>query len=453
MEENKKVKGIRIRTFNTCMIVLCCIVYLFLIYATASMPSRYQTLIQDTDQYITCQKDAEQVYQASDYLTEQVRLYVENMNIRYMQNYFVEANETRRREKALEELKEFNSDERVQKALESALNSSNDLMEREIYAMKLVTTANDYGMDSVPEEVQNMQLTAADAALEPEEMIEKARDLVFNEGYQDAKALIYSHLSYFAENITENMRNQQEKSVKILGNTLDFQRILISILFVINILTFIVITKLIVKPLSIHIQHIKDNSALEIMGAYEFKYLALTYNDIYEINAANERMLVQKAEHDSLTGLLNRSAFEEIKNLLRKSSIPLALAVVDIDKFKTVNDENGHETGDEILKTVASQMRKSFRACDYVIRLGGDEFVILLTNITEDNRDVITRKFEDLNIALGQPENGLPAVSISVGVAFSECGFTGDLFEKADKSLYQAKNNGRSQCCFYKKAD
>ena len=65
MEEEKKVRGIKIRTFNTCMIILCCIVYLFLIFATASMPSKYNALVQDTDQYINCQRDAELVYQAS----------------------------------------------------------------------------------------------------------------------------------------------------------------------------------------------------------------------------------------------------------------------------------------------------------------------------------------------------------------------------------------------------
>ncbi len=65
MEEEKKVRGIKIRTFNTSMIILCCIVYLFLIFATASMPSKYNALVQDTDQYINCQRDAELVYQAS----------------------------------------------------------------------------------------------------------------------------------------------------------------------------------------------------------------------------------------------------------------------------------------------------------------------------------------------------------------------------------------------------
>ena len=221
----------------------------------------------------------------------------------------------------------------------------------------------------------------------------------------------------------------------------------------VNIITFVVITKLIVKPLSIHIKHIKENDSLEIVGSYEFKYLALTYNDIYELNAENEKMLVHKAEHDSLTGLLNRAGFEDIKTLMMGSNMPIALAVLDIDKFKTVNDENGHEIGDEVLQTVAAQLRQSFRSCDYVIRLGGDEFVVILTNIRPENQNAVRRKFVNINEALRKPEGRRPGVSVSVGVAFSGNGFTDDLFEKADKMLYEVKNNGKCGCRFYEETE
>lgn len=127
-----------------------------------------------------------------------------------------------------------------------------------------------------------MPLTAADAALERGAMIEKACSLVFDEGYQDAKALIYSHLSHFTATIMDATRQRQANSETVLLRVLSGQRIFISVLFVITLINFLVIAVLIIRPLSIHISHIKENKALEIVGSYEFKYLALTYNDIYK---------------------------------------------------------------------------------------------------------------------------------------------------------------------------
>ena len=101
--QTKQTKGLRIRVLNTCMIVLSCIIFLFLIYNTAVMPSQYHQFITGTDEYIACDEDAAELSQASDYLTEQVRLYVQNMDPIYMERYFEEVNVTRRRENALEE--------------------------------------------------------------------------------------------------------------------------------------------------------------------------------------------------------------------------------------------------------------------------------------------------------------------------------------------------------------
>lgn len=424
MKENKNIKGVKIQTFNTRVIILCGFLFVILIYATALLPSRYNALIKDTDQYINFQKDAQMVNDASDYLTEQVRMYVESENIRYMENYFEEVNETKRREKALEELKKCSTDENAKDSLEAAVRSSKDLMKQEIYAMKLVLVADGYDdMESLPEKIRETQLTTSDAVLKPEEMKEKARKIVFSEEYENSKEQIYSYLSGYVDNITGRIKIQQEKSVKSLGDILVFQRIFIILLFTVSILTFVVITKLIVKPLSMHIRNIRENIPLEVTGSYECKYLALTYNEIYEQNAAREQMLLQKAEYDSLTGLLNRGAFEEIKKLLKENPFPIALAVIDIDKFKDVNDQNGHETG--------------------------NEFVVIITNIKSENQQAIRRKFVNINKILKKSEDIIPQVSISVGIAFSLNGYTDDLFGKADTMLYEAKNNGRSGCRIY----
>ncbi|MGN1095923.1 MAG: GGDEF domain-containing protein [Eubacteriales bacterium] len=452
-ENTRNIKGVRIRTVNIFMIAISCILYIFLIYNTAKMPQKYNKLISNTEEYIACEESASMVMRASDYLTEQVRLYVQNMDVKYMNAYFEEANITRRREKALDELKKYETSESTVNSLKAALQNSNDLMNREIYAMKLISLANGYGDDILPEEVRSCVITAADAALSPDKMIEKARELVFNEGYQDAKALIYSHLSHFTDGVIGAMEAKEEQSISELGDTIVTQRIFITLLFIMNAITFIAITLLIVKPLSIHIKRIKENETLEIVGSYEFKYLAFTYNDIYELNSVNEKMLEYKVEHDPLTGLLNRAAYDRLKMLLADITSPLALIVIDVDNFKQINDTYSHKVGDSVLRSTASILQGTFRSDDYVIRLGGDEFVIIMTNMTYENGVVIKRKFEKINNFLQTPEDGLPPITISAGVAFSERGFTDDLFSKADEALYVAKNNERKNCYFYKETD
>ena len=234
------------------------------------------------------------------------------------------------------------------------------------------------------------------------------------------------------------------------------QKVLISILFVETILTFVLILCLIVKPLHIYVNNIKEEKRLDIVGAYEFKYLALTYNDIYELNAANEVMLRnqaenlrREAEHDPLTGIANRRAFDDWKTLLKTKISPMALLIVDVDQFKQVNDKHGHEMGDRILKKVAGLLEETFRDTDIAARIGGDEFAVIVVDITKDMKEVVRDKINNINNELLNPSEDLARTSLSVGGAFSQSGFEDDLYKRADEALYAVKENGRCGCRFY----
>lgn len=447
--EKRALKGIRIRTFNTCMIILSALIFAYLIYQLIILPRQYYQLVDQSRDYLVCQQDAADLSSASDYLTEQVQLCVQNLDIQYMENYFYEVHVTRRRENAVADLERHQTNQAVRDSLQAALTCSNDLMDREIYAMKLIALANDFPEEALPEEVRTVQLKAVDAALAPEEMIELARTMVFDLEYQDAKALIRTHLDDYLNEIFSVLEEQQAGSETALGRTLVRQRLMICMLFVLNVITFVVITLLIVRPLTIYISRIKENHLLDITGSYEFKYLALTYNDIYELNASNQALLAQKAEHDALTGLMNRGAFDELTQLLHNSPLPFALLIADVDHFKNINDTFGHEAGDQALKKVAVTLQHIFRSTDYVARLGGDEFAVIMTELGEENRKVVEEKVQRMNQLLMNPSDGQPQLSISAGVAFSERGFAEDLFRKADRALYDMKRNGRKGCCIY----
>lgn len=452
-EGTRNIKGIKIRTMNYAMIVAAAVLYIILLYATIQVSVRYRKLINATEDYILCEKDAALVREGSDYLTEQVRMYIITMEPEYMEAYFEEKNVTRRREQALEELGGYKTTQEAYDYLKEALNNSNRLMEREIYAMRLIAEAQHADLASFPEEIQSVQVLDRHRGLNQDELEEAAKNMVFDYGYENAKELIMANTEYFLTAIMKWTRDKQMESAADLERIMGRQRICITILFILNTITFVLVIVLIVKPLQIYINCIKEEKRLEIAGSYEFKYLALTYNDIYEVNAANEILLRHKAEHDPLTGVINRGAFEQMRQLLKTKTDPIALLIIDVDKFKLVNDGYGHEVGDKILKKAAKLIQDGFRARDHVARIGGDEFAVIMTSCTEELRPVIQGKIDAMNQALINPTDGLPKVSLSVGVAFSESGFPDDLYRKADKALYIVKENGRCGCHFYDEND
>ena len=152
------------------------------------------------------------------------------------------------------------------------------------------------------------------------------------------------------------------------------------------------------------------------------------------------------SEHDALTGVFNRAAWNRFKDESISNGECLCLGIVDIDDFKTVNDTYGHEVGDQVLKRVAYHLAKEIRSEDILIRFGGDEFLFILKKLTVENKHIILSKVYNVMDILAREEDNLPLTSISVGVAFSENGYTDELFENADQALYDQKKAGKNGC-------
>ena len=126
------------------------------------------------------------------------------------------------------------------------------------------------------------------------------------------------------------------------------------------------------------------------------------------------------------------------------------LVICDIDIFKQVNDLHGHTVGDLILRKVARLLTTTFRSIDYVCRIGGDEFAVIMVNVGRELSHTVSDKIELINDALSNPTDGLPAVSLSVGVAFTDRENPGEsIFKDADQALYRVKQNGKHDCGFY----
>ncbi len=443
------VRGIRICTMNVVLLIASCVLFVLVLWTTIQVAERYNALVFATEDYISCEKNAALVREGSDYLTEQVRLYVVTLNTQNAHNYFTEIYTTRRRDLALEKFPTSKTSKETYAYLQEALEQSNKLTAREIYAVKLVALACGYDLENFPQVVRDAQLLPEDKDLPPEKKIERARHMVFDSAYQDAKKLIMSNISYFLNSIIQETRQRQLADTRDLGDIIVKQRMVLVVLCLLNILTFLMIIILIIRPLQVYMKCLKEEKMLELMGAYEFRHLALTYNSIYELKAANEKMLRYRAEHDPLTGLLNRGSFTLLKNMLKVRIAPTALLLLDVDHFKEFNDQYGHETGDKILCRVAHLLQTSFRAEDFSVRLGGDEFAVIMTNTAPEMKPIIKNKIEAVNLVLMDPGDGLPSVSISVGVAFSPSGFPDSLYGEADSALYSAKEHGRRGIRFY----
>jgi diguanylate cyclase (GGDEF)-like protein/PAS domain S-box-containing protein len=179
-----------------------------------------------------------------------------------------------------------------------------------------------------------------------------------------------------------------------------------------------------------------------------------TCRDITDRHLAEE-MLLERATHDALTGLANRAGLnDEIRRALaatRRSNSHTAVLMIDLDRFKNVNDTLGHGVGDDLLRAAAARLSSHVRDNDLIARVGGDEFVVVLRELDDPADAVrtaerIVQHFRDPFLVEG---NEIYATA-TVGVAI-DAGRIGadEILRQADTALYAAKDNGRDQVSLF----
>jgi diguanylate cyclase (GGDEF)-like protein len=161
------------------------------------------------------------------------------------------------------------------------------------------------------------------------------------------------------------------------------------------------------------------------------------------------------ANHDALTGLLNHLSFKNIFEREferhRRHERNMSMLFIDIDHFKRINDDCGHQMGDRVLREVARILTASLRKTDYVFRYGGDEFVVLMPETDSERASMLAERIRAaVKREAGEIAPSRFRVSLSIGVA--DCSALSlaereELLFRADGALYQAKNSGRDQVC------
>jgi two-component system cell cycle response regulator len=154
---------------------------------------------------------------------------------------------------------------------------------------------------------------------------------------------------------------------------------------------------------------------------------------------------------DGLTGLRNRRHVEEylakLTSLARRNVEPIAVLVIDIDHFKSVNDDHGHDAGDAVLREVAGRLQDSVRLEDMVGRWGGEEFLVVLPNTADQGAAELAERLRQVvaDTPCRLTDGDAVQVTISVGCAASLIDDAGRLVRSADAAMYEAKQTGRNR--------
>ena len=205
---------------------------------------------------------------------------------------------------------------------------------------------------------------------------------------------------------------------------------------------------------------------LRVLAEYDIDELGRLYDAVLDLNReyasaqlqlaqANIRLRQREAEiraislTDPLTGVGNRRRLEqtlpvEIKRAERTGE-KLCAFVADLDHFKRVNDNFGHEAGDKVLAAFGDSLRRYTRATDILVRSGGEEFIVLMPHTELDNAIRVADRLRE-SLAANRVEPLPDPVTVSVGVAELDAGEQGELLlRRADKALYEAKRSGRNK--------
>ena len=440
--------GVSLRFIHTCLIIGAVILSALMFYSTYHLFMRFHYLTGTSEQQIKLRKASREFMDASDYLTESVRRFAINGNMRFLNDYFSEAFEKKRREEAIRIMSVEKGSSKALATLRAAMSVSMELMTREYYAMMLVIDAKGY--KDYPEVLKSVTLSDKDKALNPLGKMYLAIAMVHDEIYFHKKEEIRENIRLTLDELERMAYDTNASELESIKDEVTGVRLVI-ILQIFGIFLMVWLTShLGVSPILNAVDRIKANSPIPEVGANEFRYLARAYNKMYEVYKTSLEHLNFKASHDELTGAYNRFGYELLLSSIDLKSTYMLL--FDLDNFKQVNDTYGHETGDKVLVKVAGVLNNNFRSDDYTCRIGGDEFVVLMAHTSVGQKKLINSKMFQIERELKDTSDGLPPVSVSVGIVHGlEVGDSGNLFEAVDGAMYRSKHSGKGTHMFYDK--
>lgn len=446
-------RGIRIQTLNVSLFLLTLVLACFLVYSNWGLQRQYERLERAQREYVSCENAAQMFQESIESLDENVQFFAQTGDRNYMIQYFKELM-SKKREQAIEVLE---SDRRENAILAQAKSESDSVIEMDYHIIRLVAVARtaSSGVEVTPE-YENFSLPEEERTLSNTKKWELAKKMLLNDAYMRLQRDTRSHIKTYSRKVLQRRQTEIEEYEAKVSRHIYRQYIVIILFIACMLIIAMQYYVQVAKVLRNYKQKIVDDLPLQPDGVQELRYLADAYNENAEKKKEQERKLKIRADYDALTGVVNRGAFEKlVESRLQEEDVACfgAFLLIDVDKFKTINDSYGHDVGDAVLKKVAGTLREKFRGDDVVGRLGGDEFALWLEGLPKENISYVTERINEINRELMKPKDGLPKISLSVGVSFALLGENfQQIYKKSDDALYMVKKNGRCGAAVYKDA-
>jgi hypothetical protein len=275
----KKTKGISIRVIHAAMIASLVVTAALLIFSIRQNSEVFSALNTETGNYVVRQNAAHELMEASDYLTEMAQRFTQDGDVTFMNNYFEEANSSRRREKAITAMSENDADPALMEQLQEAMEESQALMFREYYAMRLVAEAR--GMTDIPENLRAIELTKEDSFMLPEDKMDRAREMVMGSEYYQSKEIIRTRLKTNLEMLNQQMNATRQKTSDRMMRDLGIVRILIIIMTVLLAAMILLTARVGTLPLIEAVRAAREGKPVPVVGSKEFRYMAESYNEMH----------------------------------------------------------------------------------------------------------------------------------------------------------------------------
>ena len=433
-------KGIRLKAMSVLMILLAIAVSMLFADLTFTAITGYNKSKEVRTLYIKCQRDAADMLIRIDEQSVAVRSFVHNPTLNGLDDYFASIEKT---EISIDTIAKSMRTPDIANA-GATLDEITDLYGKkkntELYASYAAIKAMHLDTDKFNDKVRKMELTAADAELSDKKLAQLASQTLSDDEYLDVCYDLHLYLARYLNVILHTADSNQQTNENDLVHIVNNQAYIILALLVIVVFYNVMSHVLVIKPMNRAVTSISNKDKIAVTGSLEMKILAVSYNNMYDMNKTHENDLIYKANHDALTGLNNRGVFDRLCiSAAHEKHSKVAMMMIDVDGFKLINDTYGHDVGDLALKKVANSLVRVFDNDGYVCRVGGDEFAVIIPQCGEVADSVTDRLRTVFDTVKDDKDIGI-ALTLSVGIALgAREGDDYDLYKHADAALYKAK--------------
>ena len=440
--------GIRLSRVNIVLLAVTVIGSIGMIIATNRLNSAYQQLIEETGKYINTQQDAGMIEEFSGSMLSESRSFLQTGDPAHVMAFYSQMDVIRRQldRSGTAETKSTAASDRY---LEEAVEAFRTLAEQDAYAMRLKAETLPVSLGSYPAEFAGTEIRPEDAALDAEQKLAKAQEILDRTDYSAIRSRLSDRVDASHRAASETVQQQMGVTTARIRQELLLLRTFGVVFLVIAVLAMLSNLLLIILPINRSVSNLDNREEIPEQGSFEMRNLARVYNEVLRDSTEKQEELEYSATHDALTGVYNRAAFDREYDRCRNDRI--GIAIVDVDGFKHYNDVYGHDVGDHVLRRVTETIGSKFRKEDHISRIGGDEFVIIMKNTGSAQSEDIKLKIDEINEELvKERRKGMPPISVSVGAAFWDRENPGpDILKDADKALLQMKQNGKLGCRIY----